>query len=189
MSEHFWWYLSRSTGIVGLVLLILSFAWGIFLSTRALKGVYRPAWLLGTHSWLAGTALVMTALHVISLMLDSWVRFTLSDILIPGSATWEGATRTAEIGTAIGVLSLYLVVLIQVTSYLRRRMPRSVWIGIHRLSFPVVFALLVHAGWTGTDTSNRVYQVGAVMLAMTTAAATIIRIIIPTRGRRSAQPS
>ncbi|MDA2960871.1 MAG: hypothetical protein O3A61_00985 [Actinomycetota bacterium] len=50
MSDHFWWYLSRSTGIVALVLLVLSFTWGILLSTRALREVDRPAWLLATHS-------------------------------------------------------------------------------------------------------------------------------------------
>ncbi|MDA2994269.1 MAG: ferric reductase-like transmembrane domain-containing protein [Actinomycetota bacterium] len=184
MSDHFWWYLSRSTGIVALVLLVLSFTWGILLSTRALREVDRPAWLLATHSWLSGTSLAMVVIHVISLMLDEWVRFTVRDVLVPGSATWQGASRTAEIGTAIGVYGFYLLLLVQMTSLFRKRISRRVWLGIHRASFPLVFGLLLHAGWAGTDTSNRVYQAGAIVMAMTAGAASVIRVISPSRAKR-----
>lgn len=186
MGEHLWWNLSRSTAIVALVLLVLSLVWGVLLSTRALREVDRPAWLLSMHSWLAGTAIVMTAIHASSLMLDQWVAFSPADLLVPGIATWRGATRTAEIGTAIGVVSAYVLLTVQATSLLRRRLPRRAWLAIHRLSFPLVFAVLVHAGWTGTDTSNRAYQVTAVVLAMMTVVATVVRLITPTRARRVA---
>jgi predicted ferric reductase len=184
MTDHFWWYLSRSTGIVALVLLVLSFTWGILLSTRALRGVDRPAWLLATHSWLSGTALAMVVVHIVSLMLDSWVKFSLRDVLVPGAATWQGATRTAEIGTAVGVVGFYVFLLVQLTSLFRKQIPRAVWLGIHRASFPLVFGLLLHAGWAGTDTSNRVYQAGAIMMAMIVATASVIRVITPARAKR-----
>lgn len=183
MNTHLWWYLSRATGIVALVLLVVSFVWGILLSTRALRGVDRPAWLLATHTWLSGTGLVMTAVHLTGLVLDGWVDFGATDLLVPGVATWQGASRTAEVGTAIGVVSMYLMVAIQATSYLRRHLSRRVWLTLHRLSFPLVLMALVHAGWAGTDTSNRAYQVMALMLAMAAAAATVIRIITPSRTR------
>ncbi len=186
MSDHFWWYLSRSTGIVALVLLVLSFTWGVLLSTRALKGVDRPAWLLATHSWMSGTALAMVVVHVISLMLDNWVKFTVRDVLIPGAATWQGATRTAEVGTAIGVIGFYLFLIVQLTSLFRTRISRRVWLGIHRASFPLLFGLLLHAGWAGTDTTNRIYQAGAIMMAMTVATASVIRVITPARTKRQA---
>jgi len=184
MNDHFWWYLSRSTGIVALVLLVLSFTWGILLSTRALRGVDRPAWLLATHSWLSGTSLAMVVIHVLSLMLDSWVKFSLRDVLVPGAATWQGATRTAEIGTAVGVVGFYVLLLVQLTSLFRKQIPRAVWLGIHRVSFPLVFGLLLHSGWAGTDTSNRVYQAGAIMMAMIVAAASVVRVITPARAKR-----
>jgi DMSO/TMAO reductase YedYZ heme-binding membrane subunit len=188
MSDHFWWYLSRSTGIVAMVLLVLSVAWGVLLSTRALREVDRPAWLLSVHTWLSGTAIVMTAAHLAGLMLDGWVDFAVTDLMIPGQATWVGADRTAEIGVAVGIVSVYVLVLIQATSLLRRRLNRRTWVLIHRLSFPLVFAVLLHAGWSGTDTSNRAYQVMAIMLAMAVAIATVLRIITPAR-RRTASTS
>lgn len=186
MNEHLWWYLSRSTGIVALILLVLSFVWGVLLSTRALRGVDRPAWLLATHTWLAGTAIVMTGLHMLGLALDGWVNFGFADLFLPGAATWQGASRTAEIGTAIGVVSMYVLVIIQATSLLRRHMSRRMWLAVHRLSFPLVMTTLIHSGWTGTDTSNRVYQAGAITLAMAAAVATVLRVITPSRTRRAA---
>lgn len=187
MGEHLWWNLSRSTAIVALVLLVLSVVWGVLLSTRALREVDRPAWLLSLHTWLSGTAIVMTVIHASALMLDQWVAFSPVDLLVPGVATWRGATRTAEIGTAIGVVSAYVLLTIQATSLLRRRISRRAWSLIHRLSFPLVFAVLLHAGWTGTDTSNRAYQATAIVLAMMTVVATVIRLITPSRtGRASA---
>ncbi|MDB0005727.1 ferric reductase-like transmembrane domain-containing protein [Ilumatobacteraceae bacterium] len=187
MNEHFWWYFSRSTGIVALALLVLSLVWGVLLSTRALRGVDRPAWLLATHTWLSGTALAMTAGHMAGLVLDGWVSFGLAELLVPGAATWQGASRTAEIGTAIGVVSMYALLIVQITSLLRKKLSRRVWLAIHRVSFPVVFAVLIHAGWTGTDTSNRVYQAAAITLAMAAAVATVIRVITPSRTRRAAE--
>jgi hypothetical protein len=79
MSQHFWWYLSRSTGIVAMVLLCLSMIWGVLLSTRALREVDRPAWLLSLHTWLSGSSLVLVALHVVGLMFDEWVAFGFRD--------------------------------------------------------------------------------------------------------------
>jgi len=126
----------------------------------------------------------MVVIHVLSLMLDSWVKFSLRDVLVPGAATWQGATRTAEIGTAVGVVGFYVFLLVQLTSLFRKQIPRAVWLGIHRVSFPLVFGLLLHAGWAGTDTSNRVYQAGAIMMAMIVAAASVIRVITPARAKR-----
>lgn len=185
MDEHLWWYLSRSTAVVALVLLVLSLVWGVLLSTRALREVDRPAWLLSLHTWLSGTAIVMTFIHASTLMFDQWAAFSPVDLLVPGVATWAGATQIAEIGTAIGVVSAYVLLTIHVSSLLRRRMSRRAWSLVHRLSFPLVFAVLIHAGWTGTDTSNRAYQALAVVLAMMTVVATVLRLITPSRTRRT----
>lgn len=185
MSSHFWWYLSRSTGIVAMVLLCLSMVWGVLLSTRALREVDRPAWLLSLHTWLAGSSLVLVALHLVGLVFDEWVSFGAKDLLVPGVASWKGATRVNEIGTAVGVVALYGLIVVQLTSYLRRRLSRAVWAAIHRLSFPLVFAVLLHAGWAGSDTGNRAYQVMALMLAMAVAVAMVIRVITPRRVQRA----
>lgn len=179
MSEKTWWYLSRSSGIVALVLLVLSVVWGVLLSTRALRHVDRPAWLLDLHKWLGGTALVMTGLHLLGLYLDGYIDYGFTEILVPGASDYK------PVGVAIGVLSFYVLVAVQATSYMRRWLSKRVWHGIHVLSYGLVWGAAVHAGMSGTDTVNRAYQALALLLTMVAFAATVLRIVTPGRVRHA----
>lgn len=178
MNEKIWWYLSRSSGIVALVLLVLSVVWGVLLATRALRPYDRPAWLLDLHKWLGGTALVMTGLHLLGLYLDGYIDYGFAELLIPGASEFR------PLAVAIGVLSFYVMIAVQATSYLRRRLSKRAWHRIHLLSYGLVWTASIHAGMAGTDTVNRVYQGLALVLSMLAAAATIVRITSP--GKRAA---
>lgn len=179
MNEQTWWYLSRSSGIVALVLLVLSVVWGVLLATRVLHHIDRPAWLLDLHKWLGGTALVMTGLHMLGLYLDGYVQFGFRELLVPGTGEYR------PVAVAVGVLSFYVMVAVQATSYMRRRLSKRMWHGIHLLSYGLVWGAAIHAGMAGTDTVNRAYQVLALVLTMLAVAATMIRIVIPARAERS----
>ncbi|CDZ90161.1 hypothetical protein RHRU231_660007 [Rhodococcus ruber] len=73
MSDpHLWWYVTRASALVAWVTMTTSALWGVLLSTRILRAVDNPAWLHEMHRWLGGTALIMTGLHLFSLMLDTW---------------------------------------------------------------------------------------------------------------------
>lgn len=177
MNEKIWWYLSRSSGIVALVLLVLSVVWGILLATRALRPMDRPAWLLDLHRWLGGTALVMTGLHLLGLYLDGYIDFGVAELLVPGTSEYR------PLAVAIGVVSMYVMVAIQATSYLRHRLSTRVWRTTHMLSYGLVWGAAIHAGLAGTDTVNRVYQVLALLLTMVAVAAMMVRILSPGRRR------
>lgn len=179
VNEHVWWYLSRSSGIVALVLLVLSVVWGVLLSTRALKPHDRPAWLLDLHRWLGGTALVMTALHLLGLYLDGYIDYGFTELLVPGASEYR------PLAVAIGVFSFYVLITVQATSYLRRWIPKRAWHGIHMLSYGLVWGAALHAGLAGTDTINRAYQVLALVLTLLAVAASVVRILIPGRARRA----
>ena len=81
MSGQVWWYLARAAGIVTLVLLAGTFVLGILFSTRALKPHDRPAWLLAMHRWFSTLVVIGTGLHVLALVLDSFVAFGPREIL------------------------------------------------------------------------------------------------------------
>ena len=179
MNEKTWWYLSRSSGIVALVLLVLSVVWGVLLATRALRHIDRPAWLLDLHKWLGGTALVMTGLHMLGLYLDGYVEFGFGELLVPGKSEFK------PLAVAIGVLSFYVMVAVQATSYMRRWLSKRMWHSIHVVSYGLVWGAAIHAGMAGTDTVNRAYQVLALVLTMLAVAATMIRIVMPARTRRA----
>lgn len=177
MNEKIWWYLSRSSGIVALVLLVASLVFGVLLATRVLKPIDRPAWLLDLHSWLGGSALVMTGLHLLGLALDGYIDFGPAELFVPGASEFR------PLAVAIGVLSFYVLVAVQLTSYFRRRLSKRVWHGVHLLSYALVWGATVHAGMAGTDTVNRAYQGLAVALTALAVAATAIRVLHPPRTR------
>lgn len=179
MSEKTWWYLSRSSGIMALVLLVLSIVWGVLLATRALRHIDRPAWLLDLHKWLGGTALVMTGLHMLGLYLDGYIDYGFGELLVPGKSEYR------PLAVAIGILSFYVMLAVQATSYMRRWLSKRMWHGIHLLSYGLVWGAAIHAGMAGTDTINRAYQVLALVLTMIAVTATVIRIITPGRTRRA----
>jgi predicted ferric reductase len=178
MSEQFWWYLSRASGIVAWVLLVASVIWGVLLVTRAMPDD-RPGWLLELHRWLAGLAVTATGLHLLGLVADNFVRFTAADLLVPFASSW----KTGPV--AIGIVAFYLIVLVQVSSLLRRRLPRRVWRGIHFTSYASVWLVSVHAGLAGTDRVNRLYQFVALLLTTSATAALVIRLLHG-KGRRAA---
>lgn len=180
MNEQVWWYLSRSSGIVAMALLVASVVWGVLLATRALKPHDRPAWLLDLHRWLGGMALVMTGLHMLGLVLDGWVSFGFAELFVPGASPYR------PLAVALGVVSMYVMVAVQASAYMRRRLPARVWRGIHVSSYGVIWTATIHAGMAGSDTVNRAYRVLALLLTMIAVAATVIRVVAPARGTRSA---
>ena len=177
MNEKIWWYLARSSGIVALVLLVASVVWGVLLATRALRPHDRPAWLLDLHKWLGGTALVMTGLHMHGLYLDGYIDYGFTELFVPGASEYE------PLAVAIGILSFYVMVAVQATSYMRRWLSKRTWHAIHLLSYGLVWGAAVHAGMAGTDTVNRAYQVLALVLSMIAVAATVVRILSPGKRR------
>ncbi len=175
-----WWYLSRSTGLVAGVLIVAAFIWGMLLSTQLVKSVKKPAWLLDLHRWLATLAVVFVVLHLVGLLADSYVEFSIGDILVPFASEWKPAA------VAWGVAGLYLLVIVQLSSWqvIRSRLSRRVWHGIHLVSFPLVWVVIMHAGAAGTDVSNRYYTLGVLSLVIVSVFVVLYRILAGT-GRRN----
>ena len=183
MNPQIWWYLARATGMVAWVLLVASVVWGVLLATRVLKPVDRPAWLLVMHRWLAALAVTCTGLHLVALAADSYVHFGWTEMFVPGASPW----KTTAVG--IGVVAFWLLVIVQVSSLLMRRLPRAVWRRVHYLSYAMVWAVSVHAGLAGTDVSNRVYQFVALLLTITAVSAAMVRVLSPRRAAGTAARS
>ena len=181
VNETFWWFVARSSGIIALVLLVATVVRGVLLRTRVLKPHDRPAWLLELHKWLGGTALVMTGFHMLGLLLDGYIGHGPAELFVPGASGYR------TVGVAVGVVSFYLLVAVQVTSSLRSRLSRRAWHAIHLSSYGLIWGAAIHAGMAGTDVVNRVYRVVALLLTSIVVVATSVRILMP--GRTRATPS
>jgi len=182
VSDKIWWYLARSSGIVAWLLLAAALIWGLLLSTRILQDRRRPAWLNDLHRWLGGLAVTFTALHLLGLWADDYVEFGWADMVIPGRSEWR------PVAVAWGVLSLYLLVAVQLSSLFMRRLPRRVWKGIHYASYPLFWMATVHGGAAGTDTGSRLYRWTVVVTVVAVVFVVTYRVVAPSRAaRRRAQ--
>lgn len=151
------WVVARACGMTSWVLLTTSVVWGLLLSTRVLGKRPRPSWLLDLHRYLGGLATVFVGVHVVAIVLDSYVHFGLTDVLVPFAAAWKPAA------VAWGVAAMYLLGAVEATSLLRNRLPKKVWHGIHMASFPLFVMATVHGLTAGTDAHTWLFEGAAVV--------------------------
>lgn len=176
-----WWFVTRSSAIVGWILLTLSVLWGILLKTRILRGADNPEWLKVVHRFISGVAMLMVVTHVVSLYLDSYIEFTVADLLIPFSSEFE------PWGVALGIVGMWSMVLVWLTSMVMQWIPQPVWKAIHYLSYLSVFAVALHSGMVGTDVGTPWYTALSIVLITAATLAGIIRIILTRRSQSATQ--
>jgi ferredoxin-NADP reductase/DMSO/TMAO reductase YedYZ heme-binding membrane subunit len=178
-DPHLWWYVTRASALVAWGLMTLSVIWGILLSTRLLRRVDNPGWLRDIHGYVSGLAVVMVLLHMLSLMLDGWLKFSIAEVLVPFDAHYRNTP------VALGIVAFYLLVGVQVTSMMLHRLPRRFWKALHYSSYVSLILVSFHAGLTGTDVGSPWYRVLSSVLILLASGAIIVRIIA---GRAVANP-
>jgi predicted ferric reductase len=145
MSRHLAWYVSRGTGIVAWGLIVASMVWGFLYATRLLGRRARPWWMLGVHRFLGALAIVFVLVHVLAIVADSYTSFGVVDVLVPFASAWK------PIPVALGIVGMYILVTVEVTSLLQRHLPRTVWRQIHLASYGLFAFASLHALSAGTD--------------------------------------
>jgi DMSO/TMAO reductase YedYZ heme-binding membrane subunit len=125
-------------------------------------------------------ALFFTGIHVGSLILDTYVHFGLVEVLVPFTGTWHPAA------VAWGVIGLYLLLAVELTSLARKRLSKRVWRMTHYLSFPLFFLTTVHALSAGTDRKTFLLLL---TIAVATAMVTILTFVRLGKAERRAERS
>ncbi len=183
MNGQIWWYTARSGGILAWLLLAASVLWGLAMTTKAAGRITRPAWLLDLHRFLGAAALVFTGIHVLAILLDSFVHFGLVEVLVPLTGTWH------PVAVAWGIVGLYLLAAIEVTSLVRTRLPQRVWRGVHYASFPLFVVTTIHGLSAGIDRHSPLMLWGTIAICAMVAALTALRVISATSPQpRAAAP-
>ncbi|MDQ4085661.1 MAG: 2Fe-2S iron-sulfur cluster-binding protein [Actinomycetota bacterium] len=177
MDEKLWWYVARAGGLTAWWLLCVAVLWGLLLSSRVLGERTPPAWLLDLHRMLGGLAVVFTATHLVGLYLDTWAGFTLEQLFVPLASDYRPAA------VAWGVVGLYLLTAVEVTSLLRRRLPDRLWRWVHRSAFCVFALATVHAFTAGSDAASPWVQGTAVVMVLGFVFLSAYRVMAGRRGR------
>ena len=162
MSSHFWWYAARAGGIVAWALVLASCTWGLLHALRTFGRRPSPAWMLSTHRYLSGLAIVFVGVHVIALLADSYVQFSLADVLVPMLSTWH------PVAVAWGVVGMYVLAAVEVTSLLRARLSPGAWRRVHVLSYVLLALVTIHFLAAGTDATDLLPTTSAVLIGTAT---------------------
>jgi predicted ferric reductase len=168
MSGTFPWYVARASGLVAWALLAGSVVWGLLMTSKLVRRRVKNAWLLDLHRWLGGLALTFTGIHIVAIMSDTYVHFGLASVLVPFASHWHPGA------VAWGVVSLYLLAAVELTSLVRRHLNHRLWRRIHFLSFPLFVMSTLHGLTAGTDSAR---PMAIIAVGLVTAAVTFLTIV------------
>jgi DMSO/TMAO reductase YedYZ heme-binding membrane subunit len=186
LDPQFWWYVARSGGMVAWGVVTASIVWGLTLSTKLVRRRGAPAWLLDLHRYLGLLAVVFTAVHLLGLWADSFVSFGPSELFVPMASAWRPGA------VAWGIAGMYLLVAIEVSSLLMRRLPRRVWRAIHLTSIPLFVTATVHGFQSGADRANLLVEWLALTGCTLVVFLVVFRLLVPRRSSprvRAATPA
>lgn len=166
------WYVTRTMGVSAYVALTLSVALGM-LRTIARSAHERLSWVIDElHQFIALLAGLLLLGHLVALALDPFLPFSVINLLLPVAEPYR------PFAVALGVLSLYGMVILLFSSWLRRHMPYRAWRLLHYASF-ITFVLVTVHGWqAGSDTGEpwmrAVYGFSAAAVAFLTLARMLV---------------
>lgn len=142
------WVLSRAAGIVAYLLLAGSMAFGLVTRTRIKLPGMRAADTVDLHRTLTVAALVAVAVHGLALLLDSVVPVSPLALIVPGMVPYR------PVWTALGVVALWGLVIVQVSSLARRHIGVKAWRALHMIAYAVFVLATAHGIVAGTDTGR-----------------------------------
>jgi len=146
--QLFVWIVARATGVAAYIALCLSILSGIALRTSVLDFLATNRALRSLHDFMTWVWIPLGLAHAGSLLLDKTAQITPLDLVVPFQVSY------APLAIGLGTLSLDIVLVITVTSWLRRRLDDRLWRWIHRSRYVAFVTLFLHALLSGTDFSS-----------------------------------
>ena len=179
------WYASRATGVVALLLITVTLILGLVVTRQGrLPGLPRFA-VTTLHRNLSLLGVAFIVVHVLTAVLDGYVSIPLAAAVIPLASGYE------RFSIGLGAVAFDLSLALIFTSLIRGRLPRSWWRPIHLLAYlcwPVAF---LHGLTAARDLRSGLLFDLAVGCALLVLAAVIWRLAsaareIPRAGRVAA---
>jgi len=169
-SSTTYWYLTRSTGAVALILLTLVVVLGV-LDVSRLASDFWPRFITDAlHRRVSLLAVVFLGVHIVTAVLDTYAPIGLWDAVIP----FHSSYRSLWLG--FGAIAFDMLLAVIVTSILRARIGRRAWRAVHWLAYGCWPIAVLHGLGTGTDVKQLwmlaidavcvISVVGVVMLRM-----------------------
>ena len=143
------WYLSRASAFIALILLWLSMALGLAMTTNIARLWPGGPASFAIHEFISLLGLSFALFHGLVLLGDRYIGYTLSQIFVPFASS---GYQPAWVG--IGQLGFYFWGIIALSFYLRRRIGKKFWRLVHYTSFITFVMAMLHGIASGTDSGT-----------------------------------
>jgi sulfoxide reductase heme-binding subunit YedZ len=139
------WMTSRAAALTAFFLLAVALITGQALRSALFEGALRNRDLSALHRFLTVCWVPFVLIHVLAMTLDTVARISPVDLLIPFRVSY------AALPIGLGTIGFDLLLVVTVTSYMRRRLDPTLWRWLHRLSYLTFGVFVLHALLAGTD--------------------------------------
>lgn len=167
-----YWYLTRASGVVALLLLTAAVGLGVLSSLRVAGNRWPRFAITDAHRNLTLASIVFVFLHVVTTVADGYAPIGFKDAFIPFLSPYR------PLWLGLGAVSFDLLLAIVVTSLMRGVVPTRLWRGLHWLAYVSWPVALVHSLGTGSDARFGWLQALTVVCLLFVAGAAIARIVI-----------
>lgn len=139
------WYAARASGIAAYVVLSIVVSLGLALGGKAQSRRWPRFSVEDVHRF--GGLLVgsLIGIHVITIAADSFLPFSLTQLLVPFTSTYR------PLWTGLGIAAAELLLALAITNHYRRVLPYRFWRKAHYLNFAVWTLASLHGLMAGTD--------------------------------------
>ncbi len=142
------WYLTRTTAVAAYVTLTFAVILGMLRGVARGTGE-RLSWIVDElHQVLATVFASLVVLHLLTLIYDPFLPFSIKNILVPADEPYRPFAVT------LGVVALYTLVVVLGSTWIRRFIPYRFWRTIHYASFATFVLVTLHGLFAGSDTGE-----------------------------------
>ena len=139
------WYATRAAGLVALLLLTASTMLGVLTAGRLCTPRWPRFLTVGLHRNIALLAGVFLAVHIATIVLDSYTSIPLTAAFVPFATSYK------RFWLALGAVALDLLIALVVTSLARTRLGFRGWRLVHWCGYACWPLAVAHGAGAGTD--------------------------------------
>ncbi len=175
------WYIIRAAGFISAGLIVLLMLSGIGQVTGLTYRFLEPVKAWALHKAMAIALCVSVAVHVGFLLIDHYVKFSLVQLFVPFLNRYNNHTQLLGLplgwaAIAFGILAMYGVAIIVLSSLGWIDTKKGAWRKLHYLSYVVAVFVFLHALYAGSDVQYGTFRAFWILLGLIVVGSIVMRL-------------
>jgi sulfoxide reductase heme-binding subunit YedZ len=147
-ATPWFWYFTRASGLLAFICLWIAVFLGLAIRNPLLKKFVNPIYNFDFHCFISALATFWGLAHGTSILLDKNFPFTVGEVFIP---FFSHSTLVDPTYLGLGIIAFYAMLLVTITSYLKKNINHMFWRTTHFLGFVAFLFIVMHGLRNGTD--------------------------------------